>query len=98
MNFVAGTNFVQTVAASDDPTCAAGCVQVLFVGEGTVPNNPSTVTFCNTVLSLAGVGAELQALIGNVDPTSHDDDHQHPAERAGDDGLRQQHDGDPQRR
>ena len=70
VNFVAGTNFVQTVAASDDPTCAAGCVQVLFVGEGTVPNNPSTVTFCNTVLSLAGVGAELQALIGNVDPTS----------------------------
>ena len=41
------------------------------MGEGTVPNNPSTVTFCNTVLSLAGVGAELQTLVGNVDPTSH---------------------------
>ena len=70
VNFVAGTNFVQTVSWATDPTCTTGCVQVLFVGEGTVPNNPSTVTFCNTVLSLAGVQAELQALIGNVDPTS----------------------------
>ena len=71
VNFVAGTNFVQTVAATTQPTCTTGCVQVLFVGEGTVPNVNDTVVFCNTVLSLAGIGGQLQALVGNVDPTSH---------------------------
>jgi len=71
VNFVAGTNFVQTVVIASNPFCTTGCVQVLFVGEGTVPNNPSTVTFCNTVLSLAGIGGELKALVGEVDPTSH---------------------------
>ena len=44
---------------------------MLFVGEGTVPNVNDTVVFCNTVLSLAGIGGQLQALVGNVDPTSH---------------------------
>ncbi len=68
---MAGTNFVQTIAATTQPICTAGCVQVLFVGEGTVPNVNDTVVFCNTVLSLAGIGGQLQALVGNVDPTSH---------------------------
>ncbi len=62
VNFVAGTNFVQTIVIASNPFCTTGCVQVLFVGEGTVPNNPSTVEFCNTVLSLAGIGGELQTL------------------------------------
>jgi hypothetical protein len=71
VNFAAGTNFVQTLAATSDPTCGAGCVQVLLVGQGTVPNNPDTVAFCNNILTgLTGVQPALKTLVGNVDPTS----------------------------
>ena len=74
VDFVAGTHFVQTIAGTQNPTCAAGCVQVLLVGEGTVPNNPNTVAFCGTILngpaSLSGFGPALKALVGNIDPTT----------------------------
>jgi hypothetical protein len=73
-SFVAGTNFVQTLAATSDPTCGSGCVSVLFVGQDTVPNNPDTAAFCNSILSgpasLSGFQPALQALVGNVDPTT----------------------------
>ena len=68
VNFVAGTNFVQTALASN-PSSAAGN-QVLLVGEGTVPNNPDTAAFCKAIIGLAGVQPALKTLVGNVDPTS----------------------------
>ena len=70
VNFVAGTNFVQTAVASN-PHSPAG-TQVLLVGEGTVPNSPDTVAFCKAIIGLAGVQPALKTLIGNVDPTSKD--------------------------
>jgi hypothetical protein len=70
VNFVAGTNFVQTAAAQTNPKCTNDCVQVLFVGESTVPNNPDTVAFCGNITGLANVQPSLKALVGNVDPTS----------------------------
>jgi hypothetical protein len=45
-------------------------VQILFVGQGRVPNVPSTQAFCTAVLGLATVSGDLKALIGSVDPTS----------------------------
>ncbi len=79
VSLVAGTNFVLTTTnaggpGSGTPACAEACAQVLLVGQDTVPNNPDTVAFCNTILSgpasLSGFQPALQALVGNVDPTT----------------------------
>jgi hypothetical protein len=77
INLAAGTNFVLTLAATNPATtatCTTACGQVLFVGQGTVPNNPDTVAFCNNILvgpaSLSGFQPAFKALVGNVDPTS----------------------------
>jgi hypothetical protein len=79
VNLVAGTNFVLTTTnaggpGSGTPACTTSCGQVLFVGEGTVPNNPDTVAFCATILdgpaSLSGFGPALKTLVGNIDPTT----------------------------
>jgi len=74
LNFPAGTNTVFTATNSgdafDEPACGAACIQVLFVGEDTHPNNPNTGVFCANIASLAAVQSGLKALVGNVDPTS----------------------------
>ena len=44
------------------------------MGQDTVPHNTNTVTFCNAILTNPGLAtfqADLKALVGNVDPTSH---------------------------
>ena len=74
LNFPAGTNTVFTATNSgdsfDEPACGAACIQVLFVGEDTHPNNPDTGVFCANIASLAAVQSGLKTLVGNVDPTS----------------------------
>ena len=78
LNFPAGTNTVFTATNSGDipearfsePACGAACIQVLFVGEDTHPNNPDTGVFCANIASLAAVQSGLKALVGNVDPTN----------------------------
>ena len=73
INLVAGTNFVLTIVAANPAAtalCTTSCGQVLFVGQGTVPNNPNTQAFCHSILGLAGVQPALRALVGNVNPTS----------------------------
>ena len=81
LNFPAGTSTVFTATNSgairegdeivlDEPACGAACLQVLFVGEDTHPNNPDTGVFCANIATLATVQADLKALVGNVDPTS----------------------------
>jgi hypothetical protein len=80
LNFPAGTSTILTATNSGDinlgneffsePPCAAACLQVLFVGEDTHPNNPDTGVFCANIASLATVQSDLKALVGNVDPTS----------------------------
>jgi hypothetical protein len=73
LNFPSGTNtvFTATNSGSDfgEPPCGAACIQVLFVGEDTHPNNPDTEVFCGDIAALAGVQASLKDLVGNVDPT-----------------------------
>jgi hypothetical protein len=78
LSLPAGTAFVLTATNSGSsfgtPACGAACSQALLVGEDSVPNNPDTVAFCNTILagpeSLSGFGPALKALVGNVDPTT----------------------------
>jgi hypothetical protein len=77
VNFVAGTAFVLTLATTNPAvtaSCTTACGQVLFVGQDTVPNNPNTVAFCNSILSgpasLSGFQPALKALVGDVDPTT----------------------------
>jgi hypothetical protein len=73
LNFPEGTNTVFTATNSgshfDEPACGAACLQVLFVGADTHPNNPDTGVFCANIANLAGVQSGLKALVGNVDPT-----------------------------
>ena len=73
LNFPAGTNtvFTATNSGSDfgEPPCGAACIQVLYVGEDTHPNNPDTDVFCGDIAALAGVQASLKDLVGDVDPT-----------------------------
>ena len=80
LNFPAGTNTVFTATNSgliqdgertllDEPACGSACIQVLFVGEDTHPNNPDTGVFCANIASLAAVQSGLKDLVGNVDPT-----------------------------
>ena len=77
LNFPAGTNTIFTATNSgdipqlgvDEPPCGAACIQVLFVGEDTHPNNPDTGVFCANIASLAAVQSGLKDLVGNVDPT-----------------------------
>jgi len=74
LNFPAGTNTVFTATNSgsnfDEPACGAACIQVLFVGEDTHPNNPDTGVFCANIANLVGVQSGLKTLVGNVDPTN----------------------------
>jgi hypothetical protein len=74
LNFPPGVNTVFTATNSGDafgePACGSACIQVLFVGEDTHPNNPDTGVFCANIASLAAVQSGLKALVGNVDPTS----------------------------
>jgi hypothetical protein len=74
LNFPAGTNTVFTATDSGDDfgevACATACVQVLFVGEDTHPNNPDTDVFCANIANLVGVQAGLKDLVGDVDPTN----------------------------
>jgi glucan phosphorylase len=55
---------VQTIAGTTNPSCAAGCVQVLFVGQDTVPHNTRTVTFCNAILTNPGLARVITEAIG----------------------------------
>ena len=74
LNFPAGTSTVFTATNSgpdtgDNPGCGSACIQVLFVGEETHPNDPNVDVFCANIANLAGVQSGLKELVGNVDPT-----------------------------